>query len=66
MQYLFHGMDNIRNDEFVLLSNGVSVLFVLLTENPTVHSLRYRYLLLLEQTQQGLHQDLPIVIGEKV
>lgn len=61
LEYLLHGMDDIRNHKFVLLSYRVSILFVLLTEDPTINSLGYRDLLLLEQTQQSLDQNLPII-----
>lgn len=56
------GVDEVGDDELVLLSDGVAVLIVLLAEYPPIDALGNGYLLLLEQTQQGLHQHLAVVL----
>lgn len=60
---LLEGVDDIRDDKLVLFVDCITILLVFLTEDPAIDSLRYRYLLLLEQPQQCLHQHLTIVFG---
>lgn len=64
LQDLLEGVDDVGDHELVLLVDCVAVLFILLAENPAIHPLSYRYLLLLEQPQQCLDQYLAIVLGQ--
>ena len=66
LEDLLEGVDDVGDDELVLLVYGVAVLLVFLAEDPTIHPLCYRDLLLLEEAQQGLNQHRPIVLSEQL
>lgn len=63
---LFECVDDVGDDELVFLIYCVTVLLVLLTEDPTIHSFCYRDLFLFEQAQQCLNQYLPIILIEQL
>lgn len=65
LQDLPEGIDEVWYDELVFFSDSVSIFFVLLTEDPSVDSLGDGDLLLLEESQQSLHQYLPVIFGEE-
>jgi hypothetical protein len=49
LQYLLECVDDVGDDKLVLFSDGVSVLIILLSEDPSVDPLRDRNLLLFKQ-----------------
>lgn len=48
-------MNEIGDDKFVLLRDGISVLVIFFSKNPAIDSLRYRDFLLFVEPQKSLH-----------